>query len=64
VVLQHGHLVALREAPALWAAAPGLAVVESKKPRRDEIREERIDMEIVVDAYKEEERATGRYYYL
>lgn len=30
----------------------------------DETREERIDMEIVVDAYTEEERAMGWYYYL
>jgi Calcium binding len=40
-----------------------------KKPRktktkRDETREERISMEIVVDAYTEEERAMGWYYYL
>jgi hypothetical protein len=32
--------------------------------KRDEEREERIDMEIVVDAYDEEERAIGWYYYL
>ncbi|BAZ02837.1 hypothetical protein NIES37_68500 [Tolypothrix tenuis PCC 7101] len=31
---------------------------------RDEEREERIDMEAVVDAYDEEERAMGWYYYL
>ena len=31
---------------------------------KDEIREERIDMEIVVDAYNAEERAMGWYYYL
>lgn len=30
----------------------------------DEIREERIDMEIVVDAYNDEERAMGWYCYL
>jgi hypothetical protein len=30
----------------------------------DEVREERIEMEIVVDAYGEEERAMGWYYYL
>ncbi len=30
----------------------------------DDIREERIDMEIVVDAYNEEERAMGWYCYL
>jgi Calcium binding len=35
-----------------------------KKLKRDETREERISMEIVVDAYDEEERAMGRYYYL
>jgi hypothetical protein len=35
-----------------------------KKPKRDETREERIEMEIVVDAYNEEERATGWYCFL
>jgi hypothetical protein len=34
------------------------------RPQKDEIREERITMEIVVDAYGEEERAMGWYYYL
>jgi hypothetical protein len=31
---------------------------------KDEIREERIVMEVVVDAYDSEERAMGWYYYL
>ncbi len=31
---------------------------------QDHVREERIDMEAVVDAYNEEERAMGWYYYL
>ncbi len=31
---------------------------------KDETREERIDMEIIVDAYDSEERALGWYYYL
>jgi hypothetical protein len=35
-----------------------------KKPKRDETREERISMEIVVDAHDEEEQAMGWYYYL
>src|SRR5690349_5317312 len=35
-----------------------------KKPKRDEAREERISMEIVVDGYDEGERAMGWYYYL
>jgi hypothetical protein len=35
-----------------------------KQPGRDDAREERITMEIVVDAYDEAERATGWYYYL
>jgi len=35
-----------------------------KKPKRDETREERISMEIVVDAYNEQERAMGWYCYL
>lgn len=34
------------------------------KDKRDEEREERITMEIVVDAYDSEERAMGWYYYL
>src|SRR4051794_23405584 len=33
------------------------------KPEKDEVREERIDMEIVVDAYGEEERAMGWHCY-
>jgi hypothetical protein len=35
-----------------------------KKPQRDEAREHRISMEIVVDAYDESERAMGWYSYL
>ncbi len=34
------------------------------KPKRDPKREQRITMEIVVDAYDEQERAMGWYYYL
>lgn len=34
------------------------------KAKRDEAREERITMEIVVDAYGPEEQAMGWYYYL
>jgi Calcium binding len=34
------------------------------KPERDNAREARISMEIVVDAYGEEERAISWYYYL
>ena len=34
------------------------------RPQRDEEREDRITMEIVVDAYGSEERAMGWYYYL
>ena len=34
------------------------------KPKRDEAREERITMEVVVDCYDESERAMGWYYYL
>jgi hypothetical protein len=33
-------------------------------PTRDPVREERITMEIVVDAYGADERAMGWYYYL
>ncbi len=36
----------------------------NKRLKRDDHREERIDMEIIVDAYDEEERAMGWYYYL
>lgn len=32
--------------------------------KEDKVREDRIIMEIVVDAYSEEERAMGWYYYL
>ena len=35
-----------------------------RKAKRDEAREHRIRMEVVVDAYGEEERAMGWYYYL
>ena len=34
------------------------------KPKKDEVREERITMEIIVDAYNSEEQAMGWYYYL
>jgi hypothetical protein len=34
------------------------------KRKEDQEREERINMEIIVDAYDPEERATGWYYYL
>ena len=34
------------------------------KPKRDEVRENRIEMEIVVDCYNEEERAMGWFGYL
>lgn len=36
----------------------------AKRPEKDEKREERIHYEIVVDAYNEDERAMGWYYYL
>jgi len=34
------------------------------KPQKDPLRDERIDNEVVVDAYGPEERAMGWYYYL
>ena len=34
------------------------------KPKRDPKREKRITMDIIVDAYDEQERAMGWYYYL
>jgi hypothetical protein len=42
-------------------------MARSKKPKqakRDEAREERLTMDIVVDAYNEQERAIGWYCYL
>ena len=39
-------------------------MAKSKRPKRDEEREYRIDMEIVADAHDEEERAMGWYSYL
>lgn len=36
--------------------------MRTKQPRRDEQREERIGMEIIVDAYGAEEQAMGWYY--
>ena len=36
----------------------------AKTKKRDEEREQRISMEIVVDAHDEDERAMGWYYYL
>ena len=39
-------------------------MAKPKRPKRDEEREDRITMEIVVDAYGPEERAMGWYYYL
>ena len=38
--------------------------MRSKRSRRDERREERITMEIIVDAYGPEEQAMSWYYYL
>lgn len=35
-----------------------------RRPKRDEEREERIAMEVVVDCYNEDERAAGWYCYL
>jgi Calcium binding len=35
-----------------------------RKPRKDPIREDRIQNEAIVDAYGAEERAMGWYYYL
>jgi Calcium binding len=39
-------------------------MARSKRIREDKVREERIDFEIVVDAYNETERAMGWYCYL
>ena len=35
-----------------------------KKPKKDPVREERIENQIIVDAYGPEEQALGWYYYL
>ena len=45
------------------AAARAYDVTQAK-PRRNRRREQRIEQEIVVDAYTSEERAMGWYYYL
>ena len=37
---------------------------KTRRPQTDKAREERITMEIIVDAYDEAERALGWYYYL
>ncbi len=39
-------------------------VIEKATPKKDKSREDRITLEVVVDAYDENERALGRYYYL
>jgi Calcium binding len=41
-----------------------LHILTRSRPREDKEREERIAMEVVVDAYGEAERAMGWYYYL
>ncbi len=38
--------------------------INMKKPRRDPIREDRIENEAIVDAYGSEEKAMSWYYYL
>ncbi len=45
-------------------AAEGLAEMIMAKSKQDPEREERIRMDIVVDAYDSEEVASGWYYYL
>jgi hypothetical protein len=42
----------------------GEGSVGKSRPKRDEEREHRITMEVVVGAYGPEERAMGWYYYL
>lgn len=46
------------------ARAAGVRVLAHKHPKKDPVREERILMEVVVDAYDEVERAIGWYCYL
>jgi len=46
------------------ACGRGTIGMTKRSPKRDEKREHRISMEIVVDAYGEDERAMGWYYYL
>jgi hypothetical protein len=66
--LQH-HVPAPRSGPkAVKKATAGKPRGPRKstprtKPVRDEVREDRIDMEIVVDAYNSDERAMGWYCY-
>ncbi len=49
------------KAPEKWSVLEWFGGPEIET---DEAREHRIDMEIVVDAYDEQERALGWYYYL
>src|SRR5215218_10554783 len=53
-----------RAAPAGLAGFLGEQGGRMKRPPRDEEREQRITMEIVVDAYTPEEQAMGWYYSL
>jgi len=54
-------LTVMRSSPC---RAEGSVAVATRKPRRNEEREYRISMEIVVDAHDSDERAMGWYYYL
>lgn len=54
-----GPLDTAKDKPKTFREAPKMP-----KPAEDKVREERIDMEIVVDAYDEVERAMGWYCYM
>ncbi len=43
---------------------PALKLTARSRPARSRVREDRIEMEIIVDAYGPEEQAMGWYYYL
>jgi hypothetical protein len=55
------HRTKVRQA---WADCLWRCVVARTRPKRNNDREHRIEMDIVVDAYGADERAMGWYYYL
>ena len=60
----------LRKSPRDHLAGPDRSTAQRLSPERgarvkeNKTRERRIEMEVVVDAYNESERAMGSYYYL
>ena len=66
--MAHDHLGITGKWPSTVASATHSMPVSwrqrMKKPRKDQIREDRIHHEVIVDAYGAEERAMGWFYYL